>query len=228
MAKPEYDLNNDCIVNQADLDLLMTEYGRSLVDPEAVAVVYREAESADTITDPMQISDDPDANGGQYIAVEPGNNSTGNPSAPSGVATYSITVPAGTYKIVGRVICPNGDDDSFWVRIQGATTQTTNDPSGWVEWNNIDPGSEWHWDVFHSTDDGGAEVEWTLAAGTHTLEIAYREDGALLDAFLITDDLAFDADVLAELAYDLNGDGTVDDADVALVMSQWLEEILWP
>jgi len=123
MAKPEYDLNNDCIVNQADLDLLMTEYGRSLVDPEAVAVVYREAESADTITDPMQISDDPDANGGQYIAVEPGNNSTGNPSAPSGVATYSITVPAGTYKIVGRVICPNGDDDSFWVRIQGATTQ---------------------------------------------------------------------------------------------------------
>jgi hypothetical protein len=35
-------------------------------------------------------------------------------------------------------------------------------------------------------------VNWTLAAGEHTLEIAKREDGTLLDAILITDDLALD------------------------------------
>ena len=60
------------------------------------------------------------------------------------------------------------------------------------------------------------------------MEIKHREAGALLDAILITDDLAFDDHLLTPLAYDLNGDGTVDDADVAILMSQWLEETLWP
>ena len=38
----------------------------------------------------------------------------------------------------------------------------------------------------HSIDDGGAVVNFTLAAGQYNLEIAYREDGILIDAFLIT------------------------------------------
>jgi len=45
---------------------------------------------------------------------------------------------------------------------------------------------------------------------------------------LLTDDLAFDDAVLEPLLYDLNVDGTTDDADVALFMEQWLDEILWP
>jgi len=45
---------------------------------------------------------------------------------------------------------------------------------------------------------------------------------------LITDDLAFDDAVPEPLLYDLNGDGTTDDADVALLMEQWLDEILRP
>jgi len=39
-------------------------------------------------------------------------------------------------------------------------------------------------------------VNWTLAAGEHTLEIAKREDGTYLDAVLITDDLALDQTTL--------------------------------
>jgi hypothetical protein len=69
-----------------------------------------------------------------------------------------------------------------------------------------------------------------MSAGSHTLEIAYREDGAQLDCFVIAP-VAFTADEAAAfdpLIYDLNGDGVTDDADVALLMDHWLEEILWP
>jgi hypothetical protein len=55
----------------------------------------------------------------------------------------------------------------------------------WVR-NDIAGGSDWHWDVVHSSEDGNKEVEWTMSAGTYTLNIAYREEGALLDAIVIT------------------------------------------
>jgi hypothetical protein len=58
--------------------------------------------------------------------------------------------------------------------------------SGWVQWNNIVGGADQHWDVVHSSDDADTEVECTMVAGTYTLEIAYREDGAQLDALVIT------------------------------------------
>ena len=77
-------------------------------------------------------------------------------------------------------------------------------------------------------DDAGAVVQFTMAAGTYALEIGYREDGALLDAILFSDNPDLDTNIFSTLLYDLNEDGTVDDADVALLMEQWLDEILWP
>ena len=147
--------------------------------------IWIEAEAADSITLPLQIfSAIPGASGGKYIEVEIGNNSYDGPT--NGIASYNIEVAGGTYMISGRVIAPSTDDDSLWVQIQGATTQTVNHSSGWVRWNEIAGGSDWHWDVVHSSEDGNEEVEWTMATGTYTLEIAYREDGVLLDAITIT------------------------------------------
>jgi len=149
--------------------------------------IWLEAEAAGTITPPLQVfSAIPGASGGKYVEVEAGNNSTGNPPTTGGVASYAVAVHGGIYKINCRVIAPSTSNDSLWVRIQGAKTQTINHSSGWVRWNDIAPGSNWHWDVVHSSDDGNKEVEWTMAAGTHTLEIAYREAGVLLDAIVIT------------------------------------------
>lgn len=147
--------------------------------------IWIEAEAADSITLPMQVfSAIPGASGGQYIEVEAGNNSTDGPT--NGIASYNITVGGGTYKINCRVIAPSGSNDSFYVNIQGATTQTVNHSSGWVRWNEIAGGSDWHWDVVHSYEDSNKEVEWTMAAGTYTLEVAYREEGTLLDAIQIS------------------------------------------
>jgi hypothetical protein len=147
--------------------------------------IWLQAEEADTITAPMTVYiDDPAAMGGRFIGTtDDVGNSSGNPPSPDGTATYTFTVKGGVYKINGRVIIPAGD--SFWVRIVGATTQTSNHSSGWVRWSDPPNGTDWHWNEVFSAEDGNEVVEFTLAAGTHTLEIGYREDGAMLDAVVI-------------------------------------------
>ena len=148
-------------------------------------VTWFEAESG-TITAPLEVfSDDPTASGGQYIGTVDGSgDSNSNPPA-DGVATYSITVPEdGVYRIAFRVVITGGSN-SFWVRIPGMATNTGNHASGWVRFNDIQDGDAWHWDEVHSNDDSNQVVDFTLSAGTHTLEIARREDGTLLDAIAV-------------------------------------------
>ncbi len=145
--------------------------------------IWIEAEAADTITPPLRIlSTIPGASGGEYIEVESGSNSAGAPPT-DGIATYRLTVKGGTYKVRGRVMT-RGDADSFWVRIRGATTQTTNHASGWVRWNGLQDG-DWHWEDVFSSDDSDKTVLFTMKAGTYTLEVAYREETSLLDALEI-------------------------------------------
>jgi hypothetical protein len=160
-----------------------------------------EAESADTLGPNWRLYHDPSASGGEYIGSENGDGSDTN-TAPGAawVASYNFNAPAaGDYKVLLRVITPNGEDDSFWVRITTATSQTHEDPdqpgTGWVRFG-IDNSSQWHWDTVDSDDHGSEVVNWTLEAGEHTLEIAKREDGALLDAILVTDDLDLDQNTL--------------------------------
>ena len=155
--------------------------------PAAPEEFVLEAEAAATITAPLTVRNDPLASGGKCIGTDVGiGNESANPPA-TGVATYSITVKGGVYRLVGRVIIPAGD--SFWLRIPDATTQTKNHASGWVRWSDPANGDTWHWENVFSGDDAGQTVQFTLAAGTHTLEIARREDGALLDVILITTDI---------------------------------------
>ncbi len=80
------------------------------------------------------------------------------------------------------MIAPTVEDDSFWVRMDGGS---------WIRWNEVALGSSWHWDEAHNSDAGDAVVTFNLAAGSHTLTFAYREDGARLDRLLITNDTTF-------------------------------------
>jgi len=192
--------------------------------------VWLEAESANTISSPLRAwSDRADSSGGRYITVDAGNNSTAVPPA-TGVASYVFTVKGGIYKILGRVITLTNtvDDDSCWIRIQKATTQTKNHSSGWVRWNDIAWGQNWHWDEVHSSDDGNQTVQFTMTAGTYTLEFAYREDGLLLDRLLITNNLNLDQATLPPLPADLNEDRKIDFKDFAKLAGSWLEEQIWP
>ncbi len=149
--------------------------------------IWLEAESA-ALTEPMQaFSDKEDASGGSYIGTDDAG-VTGDQS--SGVASFTFTVQGGTYKINVRVIA-GAAGDSFWVRLPGSTMNTIPPAgnNGWVRWNGIPAGESWHWDDIHNDEDGSIPVHFTLTAGTHTLEIGYREDGAFIDAIVITDQL---------------------------------------
>jgi len=149
--------------------------------------IWIEAEAATTIETPMQIFDDPTASGGQYIMKDPAAaESTGSPPV-DGLVTYTFTVAGGTYKIAGRVIS-NGSNDSFWARIPSATMNVDGDPSnpGWIEWNGMTQEVVWGWEDVFSSNNNNVTVEFTMSAGTHTLEIRYREDETQLDALVIT------------------------------------------
>ncbi len=158
------------------------------VAPElAQAEMWIEAEAADSMVAPMRrLSDRADAWGGEYIATF-GDSSSGNPPD-NGVASYTVKLTGGTYRIIGRVIAPTGNDDSFWVRFQGATTNTANHVSGWVRWG-LDLGDTWHDVPVRSMDDADQTVLFTVEPGFYNIEIAFREDGALLDAWMITKQL---------------------------------------
>ena len=162
------------------------ELYRSAPEP-AQEEMWIEAEAADAMVSPMRrYSDRADAWGGQYIMTV-GDNS-GDEPPDNGVASYTVRLTGGTYRIIGRVIAPTGNDDSFWVRLPGATTNTPNHASGWVQWG-LDTGADWHDVPVRSVDDANQTVLFTVEPGLYNLDIAFREDGAMLDAWMITKQL---------------------------------------
>lgn len=134
------------------------------------AGTWLEAECGD-VGSLFQIEADPLASGERYVTVEHGMNSTAAPPpGAAGVLSYSFQVEdGGAYGLYARVICPNADDDSFWLSMDGGS---------YAMWNNIGPSTSWIWDRYTS--------DFNLAPGTHHLRIAYREDGAKLDKLWIS------------------------------------------
>jgi len=82
----------------------------------------------------------------------------------------------GSFKVWGRVLAPNADDDSFWVRM---------DNGDWISWNGIVGGSSWGWDDVHNQSNDNPMV-YSLEEGEHTLSICFRENGASIDKLYIT------------------------------------------
>jgi hypothetical protein len=153
--------------------------------------IWIEAEAADTIGASWRLYDDSTSSGGKHIGSENGDGSDGD-TAPGAewTATYNFNTAGGDYKILLRTIAPTTSDDSYWIRIPTATSQTHEDPdqpsTGWVRFNDIAPSEGWNWDEVHSNDHSDEIVNWTLPTGEHTLEIAKREDGTWLDTIVIS------------------------------------------
>ncbi|MBN2181936.1 MAG: discoidin domain-containing protein [Sedimentisphaerales bacterium] len=147
--------------------------------------IWIEAEDADTRAAPMNVYDDPNASGGKYISKDE-NTAESNTNPPSdGITTYTFDiVEGGTYRILGRVIT-NGANDSFWVRLNGATTNTQNHSSGWIQWSDMTQENVWGWEEVTSGTDDYETVLFTMEPGTYTFEVTYREDESWLDAILI-------------------------------------------
>ena len=131
-----------------------------------------EAEDGD-INNSMVASADNNASSGMFIWAP-------NGGVSGGYAEYSFDVEeAGNYIVWGRVQSPNGDDNSFYVSMDGGADSLwdTTISSSWV-WNRV------------SHRNGSDPVVYNLSMGNHTLVIKQREDGTKLDEIIITDDLS--------------------------------------
>lgn len=142
--------------------------------------IWIEAESGD-LNSPMNLKEDYTASAGHYVITDTGR-STSEPPL-DGHITYNFNVVSDTvYKIWIRTQAPTREDDSFWFKL---------DDNDWFPMNEVEPSTEWIWNEVHNSDSENVVVTYNLAEGHHTLTVAYREDGTLLDKFLITSDISF-------------------------------------
>ncbi len=134
---------------------------------------YLEAECA-AVGTLWQTKQDNAASGGSYVTITAGNNSYD--SAPTDVPANRVrfitsTKSSGSYRLFARLKAPSGQDDSFWVRVNGG---------GWIKyWQNLETGTAFAWrEVLGSP--------FALPAGEVTIDFAYREDGTQLDKLYLT------------------------------------------
>ena len=119
------------------------------------------------------IGTDPAASGGQYVHVPNGTGTRYEGPDESQKVHYTFQVAqAGTYRIKAWVHAANIDDNSFWVKVNGA-------PAGGYLWDTLRTTS---YEADYVKHRGGADpLEVALAAGPNTVTIYLREDGTRLD-----------------------------------------------
>ena len=110
---------------------------------------------------------------GKYIMVAAKNNTQA--AAPSkGYSTITFTAAGGAYKMWFKTLAPTTANNSFWIKIDGGA---------WKAWNeNSVVSKTWKWNLYTNLN---------LTAGTHTLTIAYREEGTKMDKIAISNDPAY-------------------------------------
>ena len=157
--------------------------GHSTFDEVAVTVsvasateAWLEAECA-TVGSNWSFINDQSASGGSYLLAPSGNNYNSAPTDPNSILTFDFTLSeSGSYQLYCRVITPNSEDDSFWIRANGGT---------WYKWNQIPGGSSFSWHQLYDSDNRKRLVNFNLNAGSNTIEIGHREDGAGIDKIYV-------------------------------------------
>ncbi|HYX08484.1 MAG TPA: sialate O-acetylesterase, partial [Bacteroidales bacterium] len=139
--------------------------------------IYLETECG-TVGSTWDIKEDSKASNGRYTEVKSGNESLSVPATDSAdliFLTFSVDT-TDNFNVFARLNCLSTHDDSFWISIDDGNFTMYNDmqTSGW-QWKKL----------------SGRE----LSKGSHTIAIAYREDGAKLDKLCVTNT----ADVPAQM-----------------------------
>ena len=148
-----------------------------LISSDNSGEIWLEAECTD-VSDHWDIISNTAASGGKYLTVKQEYQALNAPTADTTHhLVYRFTVTeGGLYKIWGRTLAPTADDDSFWIKVNDGH---------WINWNGIQGGSTWQWDDVHSLSNNNT-MTYNLEPGEHTLYVCYRENGAAIDKFYIT------------------------------------------
>jgi len=139
----------------------------------------KEAEDG-AIVHPMALTADPQASACDYVY------SVRSSFAAPGVgsASYTFNAPrAETYYLWARVLALDWNHNSFFVSLDGAAPVVHEILEAEAPWYN------WAWERVELFDDPIHGLP--LQAGTHTLVFAGREEGARLDALVITNDALY-------------------------------------
>jgi hypothetical protein len=142
---------------------------------------YEAERPSNAIYSPIVVaSDTAGASGGSYIWDDP-STGTNNNNASAPPEFRIDTEATGSVYVWVRTIAPDGNHDSFWMGVDGATPQLY----------ALFDTTYWNWSRFSATPI-------TLSANTdfpghtgHTLYFSHRETGVKLDQVLITDDPNF-------------------------------------
>ena len=145
------------------------DYSNVAVDTPAPPTL--EAECA-TIGNNWQEVVSAQASGGKYVTYPNGSYITAPSENPADQLVYTVSVnEAQNYYLMARINAPSYGDDSFWFKI---------DDNDWIRWSSgitVNKGFQWN------LAPGGP---FSLSVGTHTLRIAYREDGIQLDKLTLS------------------------------------------
>lgn len=139
--------------------------------------IWLEAECTN-VSDHWDIVTNPAVSGGKYLTVKEQYQALNAPTTDTLhhlVYRFMVT-EGGKYKIWGRALVPTANDDSFWIKVNDGF---------WTNWNGIQGGSTWQWDDVHSLSNNNT-MTYNLEPGEHTLYVCYRENGAGIDKFYIT------------------------------------------
>ncbi len=141
---------------------------------------WLEAECA-TVGSGWVITSNPSASGSTQV-VFVGNKRTAAPpvNEPAQEVRFNVSLAqTGTYHLFLRLNAPNELRNSFWVRV---------DEGAWMKmWKAvggaslITSGLEWR-----KANDDGVDRSFQLAAGSHTITVANREPGTVLDKVLLS------------------------------------------
>lgn len=151
-----------------------------------------------TLVAPMVVGDD---GGTKYIWVPNGNGgnlANNNNAAGIGYTQFNLS-SSDSYKVYGLVNSPNGNDDSFHIRVnQGQYAQWHTGETSGFEWREV-------------TDTAAMDpTNFFIPAGNgHTLEIRQREDGTKISKVVITNDPNVNLNdvsdaLIGTLSYDLS------------------------
>ena len=135
-------------------------------DEKARLVTCLEAESVSPASPMFVYTDEPDAQGGKYIAAAPGTAINQPDTLPSASVQYTLGAPAaGTYTLWARIKAADGNSDSFWYALN---------PTGSGAYTSICTTStfgSWVWVKMTTTS-------FATATSTNALAIKYRQAGA--------------------------------------------------
>ena len=168
---------------RAELERMKKEMEANRIYVQKLRPARWEAEKG-VVAPKMCIAKDNAARGGAYVWT-PGELG-GRGSGPGSVSWQLEVKDAGAYRLWGRVLAPTPEDDSFMVsaNVGDFARSGTRGPV-------VLPRTEWHLGQARTWTWREFPVDVTLPKGPVVLTLHTREDGAKVDALLLTNETSF-------------------------------------